>query len=128
MSLGPDGALREQHTGPGRLHHLHVFCRSLNHRDDRQYTGGHSVHGHERQPGGEPHPLPHRDHQRGLVHTGISLEVSLLSLWARLNILLRFAGSPEKIVFLKDAMNIIDVLSIFPFFLDLFVLGVPAQE
>ena len=40
----------------------------------------------------------------------------------------RFAGSPEKIVFLKDAMNIIDVLSIFPFFLDLFVLGVPAQE
>ena len=41
--------------------------------------------------------------------------------------LLRFAGSPEKMVFLKDAMNVIDVLSIFPFFLDLFVLGEPQQ-
>ena len=48
--------------------------------------------------------------------------------WFTLEYLLRFAGSPEKIVFLKDAMNIIDVLSIFPFFLDLFVLGAPAQE
>ena len=48
--------------------------------------------------------------------------------WFTLEYLLRFAGAPEKIVFLKDAMNIIDVLSIFPFFLDLFVLGVPAQE
>ena len=48
--------------------------------------------------------------------------------WFTLEYFLRFAGSPEKIVFLKDAMNIIDVLSIFPFFLDLFVLGVPAQE
>ena len=48
--------------------------------------------------------------------------------WFTLEYLLRFAGAPEKIIFLKDAMNIIDVLSIFPFFLDLFVLGVPAQE
>ena len=40
----------------------------------------------------------------------------------------RFAGSPEKIVFMKDAMNVIDVLSIFPFFLDLFVLGGAVEE
>ena len=56
------------------------------------------------------------------------LRSPLLWRYRKLNILLRFAGSPEKIIFLKDAMNIIDVLSIFPFFLDLFVLGVPAQE
>lgn len=48
--------------------------------------------------------------------------------WFTLEYLLRFAGSPDKIVFMKDAMNIIDVLSIFPFFLDLFVLGGAVEE
>ena len=48
--------------------------------------------------------------------------------WFSLEYLLRFAGSPEKVVFLKDAMNVIDVLSIFPFFLDLFVLGGAVEE
>ena len=48
--------------------------------------------------------------------------------WFTLEYLLRFAGSPEKIKFLKDAMNVIDVLSIFPFFLDLFVLGGAVEE
>lgn len=48
--------------------------------------------------------------------------------WFSTEYLLRFAGSPEKVVFLKDAMNVIDVLSIFPFFLDLFVLGGAVEE
>ena len=42
--------------------------------------------------------------------------------WFTLEYLLRLAGAPEKIKFLKDAMNIIDVLSIMPFFLTLFFL------
>ena len=48
--------------------------------------------------------------------------------WFSMEYLLRFAGSPEKVGFLKDAMNVIDVLSIFPFFLDLFVLGGAVEE
>jgi hypothetical protein len=42
--------------------------------------------------------------------------------------LLRFAGAPEKGKFLKNAMNVIDVISILPFFLDVFFLqGVPNE-
>lgn len=38
------------------------------------------------------------------------------------------AGSPEKIKFLKDGMNIIDVLAIMPFFVSLFFLGPKAES
>ena len=40
----------------------------------------------------------------------------------------RLAGSPEKIQFLKDGMNIIDVLAIMPFFVSLFFLGPKAES
>ncbi len=34
----------------------------------------------------------------------------------------RLAGAPDKISFLKDGMNIVDVLAIMPYFLSLFLL------
>ena len=40
----------------------------------------------------------------------------------------RLAGSPEKIKFLQDGMNIIDVLAIMPFFVSLFFLGPKAES
>merc|ERR1719186_1918933 len=43
--------------------------------------------------------------------------------WFVAEYLLRFAGSPEKVKFAKDVMNVIDVISILPFFVDLFLLG-----
>jgi hypothetical protein len=36
--------------------------------------------------------------------------------------LCRLAGAPDKISFLKDGMNIVDVLAIMPYFLSLFLL------
>jgi hypothetical protein len=44
------------------------------------------------------------------------------------NLFLRFAGAPEKGKFVKDGMNIIDVVSIMPFFLDLFFLQAGVEE
>ena len=38
------------------------------------------------------------------------------------------AGSPEKIKFLKDGMNVIDVLAIMPFFVSLFFLRPAAAD
>ena len=35
----------------------------------------------------------------------------------------RLAGAPEKWAFLKDGMNIVDVLAIMPFFVSLFFMG-----
>ena len=43
-------------------------------------------------------------------------------------IFFRFAGSPEKVKFAKDVMNVIDVISILPFFVDLFLLGGDPEE
>ena len=48
-----------------------------------------------------------------------------------MNVFIRFyrlAGSPEKIKFLQDGMNIIDVLAIMPFFVSLFFLGPKAES
>ena len=40
----------------------------------------------------------------------------------------RFAGAPQKWEFVKGAMNIIDVLAILPYYLDLFMSADSASE
>ena len=40
-----------------------------------------------------------------------------------INMYYRLAGAPDKWKFLKDGMNIIDVLAIMPYFLSLFFLN-----
>lgn len=52
----------------------------------------------------------------------LALIETLAVTWFTLEYLLRFAGAPEKWKFLKDGMNIIDVISIIPFFVGLFFL------
>ena len=40
--------------------------------------------------------------------------------WFTLEYFIRLAGAPDKAAFLKDGMNIVDVLAIMPFFVSLF--------
>jgi len=47
--------------------------------------------------------------------------------WFTLEYFLRLAGAPDKWTFLKDGMNIVDVLAIMPFFVSLFFLGPETQ-
>ena len=47
--------------------------------------------------------------------------------WFTLEYFIRLAGAPDKWAFLKDGMNIVDVLAILPFFVTLFFMG-PSSE
>ena len=40
--------------------------------------------------------------------------------WFTLEYFIRLAGAPQKWAFLKDGMNVVDVLAIMPFFVSLF--------
>ena len=40
--------------------------------------------------------------------------------WFTLEYFIRLAGAPDKWAFLKDGMNVVDVLAIMPFFVSLF--------
>ena len=52
----------------------------------------------------------------------LSMLETICITWFTLEYILRFAGAPKKCEFLKDAMNIVDVLAILPFFISLAVL------
>ena len=48
--------------------------------------------------------------------------------WFTLEYFIRLAGAPDKWAFLKDGMNIVDVLAILPFFVTLFFMGPSTPE
>ena len=51
----------------------------------------------------------------------LSVLETICIVWFTIEYLLRFIGAPRKVTFLKDAMNIVDVLAILPYFITLIV-------
>lgn len=66
--------------------------------------------------------LKYEDLDGGLVDNPyLDLIESMCCSWFTLEYFLRLAGAPEKIEFLKDGMNVVDVLAIMPYFVGLFM-------
>jgi len=55
----------------------------------------------------------------------LALVESICIFWFTLEYLLRFAGAPQKIEFLLDGMNIVDLLAVLPFYVSLFLAPPP---
>ena len=56
-----------------------------------------------------------------LPHPFLELIEAICIAWFTLEYTIRLMGAPKKCEFLKNGMNIIDVLSILPFFIELFM-------
>ena len=58
-----------------------------------------------------------------LPHPFLEMIEAICIAWFTLEYFIRLAGAPDKWAFLKDGMNIVDVLAILPFFVTLFFMG-----
>ena len=56
-----------------------------------------------------------------MPHPFLELIEAICIAWFTLEYTIRLMGAPKKCEFLKNGMNIIDVLSILPFFIELFM-------
>merc|ERR1719242_1891494 len=78
--------------------------------------------------------LQYKDHQGNTIdNPTLAMIETVCIAWFTLEYFIRLAGSPDKLAFLKDGMNIVDVLAILPFFVTLFFMGpnteiVPAES
>merc|ERR1719483_94816 len=68
--------------------------------------------------------LQYKDVQGNAIdNPSLAMVETVCIAWFTLEYFIRLAGAPEKWVFLKDGMNIVDVLAIMPFFVSLFFMG-----
>ena len=56
-----------------------------------------------------------------LPHPFLEMIEAICIAWFTLEYIVRLLGAPAKCEFLKNGMNIVDVLSILPFFIELFM-------
>ena len=125
-------------------HLINKFCGSLNCRNDNLHHACTSVWGHfGRMLDFCNQPIMQDARGNSVENPILSLietvciawftleyfirwhNIQEIAIWPKIfeiNIFSRLAGSPEKIKFLKDGMNVIDVLAIMPFFVSLFFL------
>ena len=68
--------------------------------------------------------LQYKDQQGNTIdNPTLAMIETVCIAWFTLEYFIRLAGSPDKIAFLKDGMNVVDVLAILPFFVTLFFMG-----